>query len=515
MTAPSAFAARVALYLKEQRTRRRRRDAAFDALIAADRLNEECGVFGIIGTPDAAALTALGLHALQHRGQEAAGIVSVQGHTFHSERQLGLVSDHFSDADTLRRLKGDAAIGHTRYSTQGDTVLRNVQPLYADLAKGGIAVAHNGNLTNARKLKTDLIGMGCIFQSTSDSELFLQLTARSHQLTTVNKLVEALKMVEGAYAVTVLTEDALIGARDPIGIRPLVLGDLRGCPILASETCALDLIGARFVRDILPGEVVICRADGSVESHQVFPAPTIARPCIFELIYFAKPNSIIDGKSVYKLRKRLGKQLAKEAPVEADLVSPIPDSGVPAAIGFAQKSKLPYEMALIRSHFVGRTFIEPQQKIREAGVARKHSPNRGAIEGKRVVLIDDSIVRGTTSRKITAMLRQAGAKEVHLRVACPPIIWPDFYGIDTPSKGELIAASLSVEEMREEIGCDSLAFLSLDGLYEAMGKGPRDDAAPAFTDHCFTGDYPTRLTDETEKQRSAMITQLSFLAETS
>ncbi len=515
MTAPSDLARRVARYLKTEAPKYRRRQSELDLILGEPRLKEECGVFGIIGTPDAAALTALGLHALQHRGQEAAGLVSVEGKTFHSERQLGLVSDHFSDADTLGRLKGDAAIGHTRYSTQGETVLRNVQPLYADLAKGGIAVAHNGNLTNARKLKTELVNMGCIFQSTSDSELFLQLTARSHQLTTVNKLVEALKLVEGAYALAVLTPDALIGARDPLGIRPLVLGDLGGCPILASETCALDLIGAKFIRDILPGEVVICRRDGAIESHQVFPAQATARPCIFELIYFAKPNSVIDGKSVYKLRKKLGKQLAKEAPVEADLVSPIPDSGVPAAIGFAQKSKLPYEMALIRSHFVGRTFIEPQQRIREAGVARKHSPNRGAIEGKRVVLIDDSIVRGTTSRKITAMLRAAGAKEVHMRVACPPIIFPDFYGIDTPSKDELIAANMSVEEIRKEIGCDSLAFLSLDGLYEAMGKGPRDDAAPAFTDHCFTGDYPTKLTDEMDSERSAMITQLSFLAETS
>jgi len=515
MTAPSDLARRVARYLKTEAPKYRRRQSELDLILGEPRLKEECGVFGIIGTPDAAALTALGLHALQHRGQEAAGLVSVEGKTFHSERQLGLVSDHFSDADTLGRLKGDAAIGHTRYSTQGETVLRNVQPLYADLAKGGIAVAHNGNLTNARKLKTELVNMGCIFQSTSDSELFLQLTARSHQLTTVNKLVEALKLVEGAYALAVLTPDALIGARDPLGIRPLVLGDLGGCPILASETCALDLIGAKFIRDILPGEVVICRRDGAIESHQVFPAQATARPCIFELIYFAKPNSVIDGKSVYKLRKKLGKQLAKEAPVEADLVSPIPDSGVPAAIGFAQKSKLPYEMALIRSHFVGRTFIEPQQRIREAGVARKHSPNRGAIEGKRVVLIDDSIVRGTTSRKITAMLRAAGAKEVHMRVACPPIIFPDFYGIDTPSKDELIAANMSVEEIRKEIGCDSLAFLSLDGLYEAMGKGPRDDAAPAFTDHCFTGDYPTKLTDELDSERSAMITQLSFLAESS
>ncbi|MEQ8751029.1 MAG: amidophosphoribosyltransferase, partial [Amphiplicatus sp.] len=371
MTAPSDLARRVARYLKAEAPKYRRRQSELDLILGEPRLKEECGVFGIIGTPDAAALTALGLHALQHRGQEAAGLVSVEGKTFHSERQLGLVSDHFSDADTLGRLKGDAAIGHTRYSTQGETVLRNVQPLYADLAKGGIAVAHNGNLTNARKLKTELVNMGCIFQSTSDSELFLQLTARSHQLTTVNKLVEALKLVEGAYALAVLTPDALIGARDPLGIRPLVLGDLGGCPILASETCALDLIGAKFIRDILPGEVVICRRDGAIESHQVFPAQATARPCIFELIYFAKPNSVIDGKSVYKLRKKLGKQLAKEAPVEADLVSPIPDSGVPAAIGYAQESNLPFELGIIRNHYVGRTFIEPTDNIRHLGVKLK------------------------------------------------------------------------------------------------------------------------------------------------
>ncbi len=479
-------------------------------------LNEECGVFGVIGTPDAAALTALGLHALQHRGQEAAGVTSVEeGGRFHSERQLGLVADNFSDKETLERLVGNAAIGHTRYSTQGGTVLRNVQPLYADLARGGIAIAHNGNLTNSKVLRAELVRHGCIFQSTSDSELFLQLTARSHQISLVDKLIDSLKQVEGAYALTVLTQDALIGARDPIGIRPLILGDLNGCPILASETCALDLIGAKFVRDVRPGEVVVCLADGSVESRQVFQERDHARPCIFELIYFARPNSIVDGKSVYQIRKRLGKQLAREAPCDADIVSPIPDSGVAAAIGYAQKSKLPYEMALIRSHFVGRTFIEPQQKIREAGVARKHSPNRGLIEGKRVVLIDDSVVRGTTSRKITQMMRNAGAKEVHLRVACPPIVHPDFYGIDTPSRDQLMAADKSVEEMRDEIGCDSLAFLSLDGLYAAMGKGPRDDDAPAFTDHCFTGDYPTRLVDQNEAERNAMIEQLSFLAESS
>jgi len=483
-----------------------RRDAA---------LKEECGVFGIIGSQDAGALCALGLHALQHRGQEAAGIASADGDRFYTERQAGLVRDHFSDTETLGRLKGNAAIGHTRYSTQGETVLRNVQPLYADLERGGIAIAHNGNLTNARKLKLDLVQRGCIFQSTSDSELFLQLTARSHQISLVDRFIESLKQVEGGYALTVLTKDAMIGARDPIGIRPLVIGKLDECTILASETCALELIGAEFVRDVEPGEVVICHEDGSIESRNVFPTTKKARPCIFELIYFARPNSIVDGKSVYQLRKRLGKQLAKEAPCDADLVSPIPDSGVPAAIGFAQKSKLPYEMALIRSHFVGRTFIEPEQRIREAGVARKHSPNRALIKGKSIVLIDDSIVRGTTSRKICEMLRNAGAREVHLRVACPPIQYPDFYGINTPSREELIASSMTTEEIRDEIGVDSLAFLSLDGLYSAFGKGPRDETAPAFTDHCFTGDYPTRLVDQNEADRSAIISQLSFLAETS
>ncbi len=511
----AGFEARAAARLKRLGARYRRRRHGLDALLGGPKLSEECGVFGVIGTKDSAALTALGLHALQHRGQEAAGIASFDGEKFHTERHLGLVSDNFSDPDTLARLKGVAAIGHTRYSTQGATVLRNVQPLYADLDKGGIAIAHNGNLTNARKLKAELVQRGCIFQSTSDSELFLQLTARSHQLSMVDKLIDSLKQVEGAYALVVLTKDALIGVRDPVGIRPLILGDLNGAPILASETCALDLIGAKFVRDIRPGEVVICRSSGEVESRQVFPPTTPARPCIFELIYFARPNSIVDGKSVYQLRKMLGKKLAIEASCDADMVAPIPDSGVPAAIGYAQASGLPFEQALIRSHFVGRTFIEPEQRIREAGVARKHSPNRGVIEGQRIVLIDDSIVRGTTSRKITEMLRKAGAREVHMRIACPPILYPDFYGIDTPSKDELIASKMTVEEIRREIGVDSLAFLSLDALYEAFGKGPRDQSAPAFTDHCFTGDYPTRLADQADAERSAMIEQLSFLAESS
>ncbi len=506
---------RAADFLKLEGLQYRRRQSELDALLGEPKLKEECGVFGVIGTNDAAALTALGIHALQHRGQEAAGIATYDGDHFHNERHLGLVSDNFSDVKTLGRLHGNAAIGHTRYSTQGDTVLRNVQPLYADLDQAGVAIAHNGNLTNAKTLRADLVRRGCIFQSTSDSEIFLQLTARSQYLSVTDKLIEALKQVEGAYALTVLAPEGLIGARDPVGIRPLILGNLDGAPILASETCALDIIGAEFVRDIKPGEVVICRADGSIESRQVFPEPPQARPCIFELIYFAKPNSVVDGESVYELRKRLGVHLADEAPCEADLVSPIPDSGVPAAIGYAQASDLPYEMALIRSHFIGRTFIEPEQKIREAGVARKHSPNRELISGKRVVLIDDSIVRGTTSRKIAEMLRNAGASEVHMRIACPPIIHPDFYGINTPSHEELLAVGRSVEQMRELIGVDSLAFLSLEGLYKAFRKERRDETAPAFTDHCFTGDYPTRLVDRDETDRNAMITQLSFLAETS
>jgi len=512
VTRPLNAAARAARYL--QRAAQRRRTAA-PAL--SRELNEECGVFGIIGTSDAAALTALGLHALQHRGQEGAGIVTYDAaaNVFHPERRLGLVADSFSDKATLDSLNGTAAIGHTRYSTQGETVLRNVQPLYADLDRTGLAVAHNGNLTNAHTLKTDLVRRGCIFQSTSDSELFLQLTARSQQLSIVDKLIDALKQVEGAYAIAVLTNDALIGARDPVGIRPLILGELNGAAILASETCALDLIGARFVRDIAPGEVVVCRDGAKVESRQISPPPPRARPCLFELIYFARPNSLVDGKSVYDIRKRLGAQLAQEAPCGADLVAPIPDSGVPAAIGYAQASGLPYEMALIRSHFVGRTFIEPQQRIRESGVKRKHSPNPAVVDGKRVVLIDDSIVRGTTSRKIAAMMRAAGAREVHLRVACPPIRHPDFYGINTPSYEELLAHGRGVEEMRADLGVDSLAFLSVDGLYAAVERRPRDAAAPAYTDHCFTGDYPTRLTDQNRADRDAMIEQLSFLAESS
>jgi amidophosphoribosyltransferase len=515
VSATGSLADAAAARLKREAARSARRRAANPSAFARE-LREECGVFGVIGTSDAAALTALGLHALQHRGQEGAGIACYDPaeEVFHNARRLGLVADNFSSAALLKSLVGDAAIGHTRYSTQGDTVERNVQPLYADLDRTGVAIAHNGNLTNARALKLELIREGCIFQSTSDSELFLQLTARSRAGGIVDKLIDSFKAVEGAYALAVLTNDALIGARDPVGIRPLVLGRIEGAHILASETCALDLIGAKFVRDVEPGEMVICRPGGTIESRQFAPRPARPRPCIFELIYFARPDSIVDGKSVYEIRKRLGARLAKDAPAEADFVAPIPDSGVPAAIGYAQASGVPYEMALIRSHFVGRTFIEPQQKIREAGVRRKHAPNRDILKGRRVVLIDDSIVRGTTSRKIVDMVRSAGAREVHLRVACPPIAHPDYYGINTPSYDELLAHDRSVEEMRDMLGVDSLAFLKVDSLYEAIERRPRDASAPAFTDHCFTGDYPTPRTDIAMAKQMATVEQLSFLAET-
>ena len=482
---------------------------------ADSKLKEECGIFGIIGCEDAGAKTALGLHALQHRGQEAAGIVTFDGDRFYSDKRMGLVADNFSDAKVLNRLKGGSGIGHTRYSTTGETVLRNVQPFFADLDRGGIALAHNGNLTNARSLRKELIRKGCIFQTTSDSEHFVQLAALSRGMSMVDKVIDSLHDVEGAYALCILTQNALIGARDPVGIRPLVLGRLGNAPVLASETCAFDLIGATYERDIHPGEVVVCYADGRVESRQVFSKPDQPRPCLFEMIYFARPNSFIDGKSVYQLRKQLGKQLAKEAPCDADMVSPIPDSGVAAAIGYAQATGLPYEMALIRGHYVGRTFIQPAQSIREAGVKRKHSANAGAIKGKSVVLVDDSLVRGTTSRAIIAMLRKAGAREVHLRIACPPIQHPDYYGIDTPSREELLAATRNTEEMRDILEADSLSFLSLDGMYEAFGKGPRQKDAPAFTDHCFTGDYPTPLTDRDRQSSIAKIEQLSLLAESS
>ncbi|WP_188610747.1 amidophosphoribosyltransferase [Chelatococcus reniformis] len=472
-----------------------------------DTLREECGVFGIFGHPEAAAVTALGLHALQHRGQEATGIVTYDGARFHSERRLGLVGDNFSDAATIERLSGSSSVGHVRYSTTGETILRNVQPLFAELDGGGFAVAHNGNLTNGMSLRRQLVRAGALCQSTSDTEVILHLVAHSRRNRFIDRFIEALRQLEGAYAFVCLTNKKLIGARDPLGIRPLVLGELDGRYILASETCALDIIGARFVRDVENGEIVVISEDG-VESLKPFP-PQRARPCVFEYIYFARPDSVVHGRNVYEVRKRFGGELAREAPADVDVIVPVPDSGVPAAIGFAQACGVPYELGIIRNHYVGRTFIQPTQTIRELGVRMKHSANRGAVAGKRIVLVDDSIVRGTTSVKIVQMMRDAGAREVHFRIASPPIMFPDYYGIDTPEREKLLAATHSLEEMRRYIGADSLAFLSVDGIYRAIGEERRDPVRPQFTDHCFTGEYPTALTDIVGEATK----QLSLLAE--
>ncbi|MBC7579363.1 MAG: amidophosphoribosyltransferase [Tardiphaga sp.] len=481
-----------------------------DPDLDGDMLREKCGVFGIFNHPDAAAITALGLHALQHRGQEAAGIVSFEGGRFHSERRLGLVGDTFSRADVIARLPGTAAVGHTRYSTTGETILRNVQPLFAELNAGGFAVAHNGNLTNGLTLRRELVRHGAMMQSTTDTEVILHLVAQSKRNRFIDRYIEALRAIEGAYALVSLTNKKLVGARDPLGIRPLVLGDLDGSPILASETCALDIIGAKFIRDIEPGEVIVFDENGA-QSHKPF-APLPPRPCIFEYIYLPRPASSVGDRSVYDVRKAMGAQLARETHVEADVIVPVPDSGVPAAIGYSRESGIPFELGIIRNHYVGRTFIQPTQSVRDLGVRMKHSANRAAIEGKRIVLIDDSLVRGTTSKKIVKMMRDAGAKEVHFRIASPPITHPDYYGIDTPDRTGLLAATHTLEEMCELIGADSLAFVSVDGIYRAMGEPGRNPAAPKFADHCFTGDYPTPLTDMREIEAPR---QLSLLAEAS
>jgi amidophosphoribosyltransferase len=473
-----------------------------------DRLHEECGVFGVYNHPDAAALTALGLHALQHRGQEAAGIVTFDGERFLSEKHLGLVSDHFSRPSVIKRLEGRNSVGHNRYSTTGGTVHRNIQPLFADLWGGGFAIAHNGNLTNALSLRYDLVKNGSIFQSTSDTETILQLVAKSKADRTTKRLVDALMQIEGAYSLVILTNKKLIGARDPFGIRPLVLGKLDGAYILCSETCALDIISAEFIREIEPGEVIIITEDG-IESINPF-VKTQSRPDLFEYIYFSRPDSVLDGKSVYDCRKSFGKMLAKEFPTEADIVVPVPDSGVPAALGFSEESKIPFELAIIRNHYVGRTFIQPTQSTRHSTVKMKHNPNKSSVVGKKIILIDDSIVRGTTSVKIVQLMRDSGAKEVHLRIACPPIMFPDFYGIDTPETEQLLAANHNVDAMCSFIGADSLGFLSLDGLYKAMGfPDGRDDLNPQFTDHCFTGDYPTDLKDYRDENLQEQLSLLS------
>ncbi|WP_454287540.1 amidophosphoribosyltransferase [Rhizobium arsenicireducens] len=487
--------------------------SGFEWSLEDDTLHEECGVFGILGHPDAATLTALGLHALQHRGQEAAGIVSFDGRQFHTEKHMGLVGDHYTNPATLAKLPGSVAIGHTRYSTTGEVALRNVQPLFAELEEGGIAIAHNGNFTNGLTLRRQIIATGAICQSTSDTEVVLHLIARSRHSSTADRFIDAIRQMEGGYSMLAMTRTKLIAARDPIGIRPLVMGELDGKPIFCSETCALDIIGAKFVRDVENGEVIICeiQPDGSITIDARKPAkPQPERLCLFEYVYFARPDSVVGGRNVYQTRKAMGLNLATEAPCDGDVVVPVPDGGTPAALGYAQASGIPFEYGIIRNHYVGRTFIEPTQQIRAFGVKLKHSANRAMIEGKRVVLVDDSIVRGTTSLKIVQMIRDAGAKEVHIRVASPMIFHPDFYGIDTPDADKLLANQYAgPEAMAKYIGADSLAFLSIDGLYRAVGGKPRDNNAPQFTDHYFTGDYPTRLLD---KEGEKMGRKVSMLA---
>ena len=458
-----------------------------------DKFQEECGVFGIFGHPDAATITTLGLHALQHRGQEAAGIVSSDGQEFHAERHVGLIGDTFTKPSVIARLPGNRAIGHNRYATTGDGGMRNVQPFFADFAGGGFAIAHNGNLTNASTLMRGLQKRGAIFSSTSDTEVILHLIAMSGEVALIDRLTDALKQVEGAFSLVALSSRKMIGCRDALGVRPLILGDLDGHYVLASETCALDIIGARFVREVEPGELIVITEQG-VESHFPF-APEKSRFCVFEYVYFARPDSSVQGQSVYNVRKRIGEELAREAPADVDIVVPVPDSGTPAAIGFAQEAALPFELGIIRNHYVGRTFIAPSDNIRHMGVKLKHNANRRMIEGKKVVLVDDSIVRGTTSQKIVAMVRDAGAAEVHMRIASPPTISGCYYGVDTPEKNKLLASRMSVEDMAEFIKVDSLSFLSIDGLYRAAGEAARNGDAPQFCDACFTGAYPTRLLD--------------------
>lgn len=472
-----------------------------------DTLYEKCGVFGVFNNSDAATLTALGLHALQHRGQEAAGIVTYDGEDFHAHRALGLVDKVFGDTNVMSRLKGSHAVGHNRYATTGDTLIRNIQPLYADLSTGGIAVAHNGNLTNTYELRDRLVEQGALFQSTTDTEVIVHLMAVSRHKSVIDRLKEALRQVKGAYSLLACTEDSLVGVRDPYGIRPLILGKLGESYILASETCALDIIGAEFIRDIEPGEMVVI-TDSGLEVHKPFEQ-SFSRFCIFEYVYFARPDSLVEGHSVYEVRKKIGAELAKEAPaVGADLVVPVPDSGVPAAIGYAEASGIPFEFGIIRNHYVGRTFIEPTDNIRHLGVKMKHNANSAFIRNKKVVLVDDSLVRGTTSRKIVEMVRQAGAKEVHMRISSPPTAHSCFYGIDTPSTEELLAHKKSVKEIGEYIGVDSMEYISLDGLYRALNEAKRNNDVPQYCDACFSGDYAVELTDHENHYTGKRVTAL-------
>lgn len=458
-----------------------------------DKLHEECGVFGIFGHDDATPLTALGLHALQHRGQEACGIVSHDGEHFYSHRALGLVGSAFKKQRVINALPGRMAIGHNRYATTGVTEIRNVQPLYADLAFGGFAIAHNGNLTNPLTIRQELVKQGAVFRATSDTEVIIHLMAMQKKGSAKERMIEALKQIHGAYSIVAMAPEMMMAVRDPHGIRPLVMGRLDNTTIIASETCALDIIGADYIRDIEPGEMVVITKEG-VQSFRPFDTPP-SRFCIFEYVYFARPDSMLEGRSVYEVRKKIGAELAKESPCNADIVVPVPDSGIPSAIGYAQESGIPFDLGIIRNHYIGRTFIEPTDGIRNLGVRLKHNANRAYIEGRKVVLVDDSIVRGTTSRKIVEMIRAAGAKEVHMRIASPPTAHSCFYGIDTPTEGKLIANQLSIEGIAEDIGVDSLAYISPDGLYRAVGEEKRNASQPQFCDACFTGDYAVPLID--------------------
>ena len=471
------------------------------------KLKEECGVFGISDANEASALTALGLHALQHRGQEGCGIVTFNGEQYFSEKRFGLVGDNFNKEKVLGKLPGNYAIGHNRYSTTGENTLRNIQPFFADTNAGGIGVAHNGNLTNSISLRKKLVEEGAIFYTTSDTETIVQLIAKSKRVKTIDKIVDAIFQIQGGYALVMLTQSSLVGVRDPYGIRPLVIGKLKGSYVLASETCALDIIGAKFIREVENGEIVLIE-NNELKSIKPFP-PKKVRPCVFEYIYFARPDSILDGKTAYEHRKNLGSELAKENDIVADIVVPVPDSGNAAALGYAQHLGINFELGLVRNHYVGRTFIEPSQKIRSLGVKLKLNANQSTIKNKKIVLVDDSLVRGTTSHKIVKMLYDAGAKEVHVKIACPEIKYPDFYGVDTPTKKELLAANKSVDEIKEFIKAKSLKFLTLNGLYRGMGFDKRNDTYPQLTDHHFTGDYPVKIIDELGEDK---VTQLSLLS---
>lgn len=459
-----------------------------------DELHEECGVFAIYGSQDASINTALGLHALQHRGQEAAGIVAMKGEIANFHFADGLVADNFTSQKVLKKLEGDSAIGHVRYSTAGKKNARNYQPIYAELSHGFLALAHNGNLTNALTLRKKLINRGAIFQSTMDTEVIIHLIARSQKNSLEEKIIDATSQIEGAFSLVIIHKDGVIALRDPNGVRPLSLARLGDSYVVASETCAFDIIGATFERDIENGEMIIINQNG-VKSLKPFEAKS-SKFCIFEYVYFARPDSVVEGKSVYDMRKNIGVQLAKEIKIEADVVVPVPDSGVAAAIGFASQSQIPFELGIIRNHYVGRTFIEPTDRIRHFGVKLKHNANLTAIKGKRVILIDDSIVRGTTSKKIVQLIRDAGAKEIFMLIASPPTISPCFYGVDTPDKKDLIASHLSVEEIRQMIGADYLGYLSIDGLYKAIANTNRNNDNPQYCDACFSDKYPIRLTDK-------------------